>query len=112
MSPMIVLATQCRGQYLFHEKMFESRLYFTDKLKSFGAQLVLCDPHRVLIAGPSKLKGTHIESPDIRAGMALLIAALVANGESIIENVEQLDRGYENLVTKLRNIGADITRED
>ncbi len=107
-SPMIILATQSRGQFLFHEKMFESRLYFTDQLKNLGAQLVLCDPHRVLVTGPTKLHGAHLVSPDIRAGMALVIAALAAKGKSIIDNAEQLDRGYEKLVEKLRGIGADI----
>lgn len=111
MSVMIILATQCPGHYLFHEKMFESRLYFTDRLKDLGAQLVLCDPHRVLIAGPSKLHGGKMSSPDIRSGMALVIAALAAKGESIIENVEQLDRGYENLFEKLKKIGTDVKRE-
>jgi UDP-N-acetylglucosamine 1-carboxyvinyltransferase len=91
--------------------MFESRLYFTDSLKRFGAQLVLCDPHRVIITGPSVLHGGRMTSPDIRAGMALVIAALTAKGESTIDNVEQLDRGYENLVQKLKNVGADIKRE-
>ncbi len=107
-SPMIILATQSRGQFLFHEKMFESRLYFTDQLKNLGAQLVLCDPHRVLVTGPTKLHGAHLVSPDIRAGMALVVAALAAKGKSIIDNAEQLDRGYEKLVEKLRGIGADI----
>jgi UDP-N-acetylglucosamine 1-carboxyvinyltransferase len=111
MSSMIILATQCDGHFLFHEKMFESRLYFTDSLKRFGAQLVLCDPHRVIITGPSVLHGGRMTSPDIRAGMALVIAALTAKGESTIDNVEQLDRGYENLVQKLKNVGADIKRE-
>ena len=111
MSVFIVLATQTRGQYLFHEKMFESRLYFTDQLKSLGARLVLCDPHRVLVMGSSVLRGAKLVSPDIRAGMALVIAALTAKGESIINNAEQLDRGYENIVDKLINIGADIKKE-
>lgn len=111
MSPMIVLATQCRGDYLFHEKMFESRLYFIDQLKVMGAKAVLCDPHRVLVSGPSQLHGSHMASPDIRAGMALVIAALAAKGTSIIDNAEQIDRGYENLVEKLQNLGADIKRE-
>lgn len=112
MSVFVVLATQTRGYYLFHEKMFESRLYFTDQLRSLGAKLVLCDPHRVLVVGPTKLRGAKLVSPDIRAGMALVIAALVARGESIIDNAEQLDRGYEDIVQKLLNVGADIRRED
>ena len=111
MSPMIVLATQCKGDYLFHEKMFESRLYFIDQLKVMGAKVVLCDPHRVLVSGPSQLHGSHMTSPDIRAGMALVIAALCAKGTSIIDNAEQIDRGYENLVEKLKKIGADIKHE-
>ena len=110
-SPMIVLATQSKGDYLFHEKMFESRLYFIDQLKTMGAKVILCDPHRVLVSGSSKLQGTHMASPDIRAGMAMVIAALAARGTSIIDNAEQIDRGYENLVEKLKNLGADIKRE-
>jgi UDP-N-acetylglucosamine 1-carboxyvinyltransferase len=110
-SPMIILATQCKGDYLFHEKMFESRLYFTDQLKTLGGKMVLCDPHRVLVSGPSQLYGAHLTSPDIRAGMALVIAALVAKGTSMIDNAEQIDRGYENLIEKLQNIGADIKKE-
>jgi len=110
-SPMIVLATQRDGHFLFHEKMFESRLYFTDQLRALGGQLVLCDPHRVLITGHCQLRGSRMASPDIRAGMALVIAALAAKGESVIENSEQLDRGYENLVEKLQKVGADIRRE-
>lgn len=110
MSPLIILATQSEGHFLFHEKMFESRMYFTDSLKKLGAQLVLCDPHRVLITGASGLRGGYLVSPDIRAGMALVIAALSARGESVIENVEQLDRGYENLVEKLQKIGANVKR--
>ena len=110
-SPMIILATQCGGDYLFHEKMFESRLYFIDQLKALGAKTILCDPHRVLVSGPSRLYGTHLISPDIRAGMALVIAALCAKGTSVIDNAGQIDRGYENLVEKLKAVGADIKRE-
>ena len=91
--------------------MFESRLYFIDQLKVMDAKMVLCDPHRVLVSGPSQLHGSHMASPDIRAGMALVIAALTAKGTSIIDNAEQIDRGYENLVEKLKNLGADIKRE-
>ena len=111
MSPMIILATQSHGQYLFHEKMFESRLYFIDQLKTLGAKVVLCDPHRVLVSGPNRLHGTHLVSPDIRAGMALVIAALCAKGTSTIDNAGQIDRGYENLIEKLKGVGADIKRE-
>lgn len=110
-SPMIILATQSRGQYLFHEKMFESRLYFIDQLKTLGAKTILCDPHRVLVSGPSNLYGANLVSPDIRAGMALVIAALAAKGASVINNAAQIDRGYENLVEKLKGVGADIKRE-
>lgn len=111
MSPFIVLATQSNGVFLFHEKMYESRLYFIDQLKNLGANLVLCDPHRVLVYGPSKLKNAHLTTPDIRAGMALVLAILVARGKSTIDNAEQLDRGYENIVQKLKNIGAQVSRK-
>jgi len=110
MSPLVTLATQTKGQYLFHEKMFESRLYFTDQLRLLGAQLVLCDPHRVVVLGPNKLKGAELVSPDIRAGMALVIAALIATGKSVINNASQIDRGYEDLVGKLKNVGADVEK--
>ncbi len=106
MSVMIVLASQCSGQFLFHEKMFESRLYFTDQLNMLGAQVVLCDPHRVLVTGPSRLHGTTLVSPDIRAGMALVIAALIARGQSVINNSQQLDRGYEGIMKKLKAVRA------
>lgn len=111
MSVMIVLASQCLGQFLFHEKMFESRLYFTDQLKALGVQLVPCDPHRVLVIGPCPLRGTTLVSPDIRAGIALVIASLIARGKSVINNSQQLDRGYENIEMKLKAIGADVTRK-
>jgi len=111
MSVMIVLASQCSGQFLFHEKMFESRLYFTDQLKALGVQLVPCDPHRVLVIGPCNLRGTTLVSPDIRAGIALVIASLIARGKSVINNSQQLDRGYENIEAKLKAIGADVVRK-
>lgn len=108
----VVVATQCDGQVLIFEKMFESRLYFVDKLIGLGARAVLCDPHRVVIAGPSPLRGGVVESPDIRAGMAMLLAALCADGESTIHNIGQIDRGYERIDDRLRALGADIQRVD
>ncbi len=110
MSIAIVLATQVEGTVLFHEKMFESRLYFVDKLIFMGARIVLCDPHRCVVQGPSQLQGDILVSPDIRAGMALVGAALCARGESVIRNVEQIDRGYERVEEKLRSLGARIER--
>ena len=111
MSVAIVLATQTQGTTLFFEKMFESRLYFVDSLISMGAQIVQCDPHRVIVMGPSKLHPAHLNSPDIRAGMALLIAALCARGKSTIDNARMIDRGYERIDERLRELGADIARE-
>jgi UDP-N-acetylglucosamine 1-carboxyvinyltransferase len=108
----LVTATQCRGNILVHEKMFESRMFFADKLVGMGARLVLCDPHRVLVIGPSKLHGAIVESPDIRAGMALLIAALGAEGRSEIFNIGQIERGYERIDERLQALGADIRRAD
>jgi UDP-N-acetylglucosamine 1-carboxyvinyltransferase len=108
----LVTATQCDGTILIHEKMFESRMFFADKLVAMGARLVLCDPHRVLVIGPSRLRGGTVESPDIRAGMALLIAALGAEGESEIYNVGQIERGYERIDERLRALGADIEKAD
>ena len=107
---LLVLATQADGIVLFFEKMFESRMYFVDYLVGMGAGIVVCDPHRVLVTGPSRLHGTHMASPDIRAGMALLIAALCAKGESVIDNAQSIDRGYETVDAKLRALGADIVR--
>ena len=106
----VVAATQCEGMVLVFEKMFESRLFFVDKLVGLGARLLLCDPHRVVISGPSRLTGGVVESPDIRAGMAMLLAALAAEGESIIHNIGQVDRGYERIDERLRELGADIER--
>ena len=111
MSTAIVVATQAVGSVLIHEKMFESRLYFVDKLIGMGARIVLCDPHRCIVQGPSWLHGERLESPDIRAGMALVSAALCAQGQSIIRNVGQIDRGYEQIEEKLQALGADIVRE-
>jgi UDP-N-acetylglucosamine 1-carboxyvinyltransferase len=112
MSVALVLATQARGSVLFFEKMFESRMYFVDRLLEMGAHIVQCDPHRVVVNGPARLHGTHQTSPDIRAGMALIVAALCAKGESVIENAQVVDRGYEQLDEKLRALGADIVREE
>ncbi len=111
MSIALVLATQSDGVIIFHEKMFESRLFFVDKLIPMGARIVLCDPHRALVYGPSQLHGDEMESPDIRAGMALLIAALAAEGTSTIFNIRQIDRGYERIEEKLRPLGARIERQ-
>jgi UDP-N-acetylglucosamine 1-carboxyvinyltransferase len=110
MSIAIVVATQCDGQVLAFEKMFESRLYFVDMLISLGARIVLCDPHRAVIAGPAALQGGVVRSPDIRAGMAMLLAALAADGESHIYNISQIDRGYEGIDTRLAALGAHIER--
>ena len=110
-STAVVVATQAKGTTLIFEKMFESRLFFVDKLVAMGAGIIQCDPHRVVVTGPSKLHGTDVISPDIRAGMALLTAALCASGTSIIRNVHQIERGYENLVDRLKILGARITRE-
>jgi UDP-N-acetylglucosamine 1-carboxyvinyltransferase len=112
MSVCIVVATQSNGTVLFHEKMFESRLYFVDKLIGMGARIVLCDPHRCIVQGPSQLQAETqgISSPDIRAGMALLIAALCARGKSNIHNIRQIDRGYERIEKKLQALGAHIER--
>jgi len=110
MSIALIVATQARGTVLMHEKMFESRLYFVDKLIGMGAKIILCDPHRAVIVGPSPLHGQELSSPDIRAGMALLIAALAARGESTIANVGQIDRGYQDIDRKLQALGAQIKR--
>jgi UDP-N-acetylglucosamine 1-carboxyvinyltransferase len=110
MSIAIVVATQSRGSVLFHNWMFEGRMYFTDKLKGMGAQIILCDPHRCIVNGPTRLYGEKLESPDIRAGMAMLLAALAADGTSTIRNVGQIDRGYERVDEKLRLLGAKIER--
>jgi UDP-N-acetylglucosamine 1-carboxyvinyltransferase len=110
MSIAVVAATQCTGMILIHEKMFESRLFFVDKLVSMGARIVLCDPHRALVSGPSRLRGGTVDSPDIRAGMAMLVAALCAEGQSTINNVGQIERGYERIDERLRALGAQVER--
>lgn len=110
MSIAIVTATQCDGVILMFEKMFESRMFFVDKLIGMGARIVLCDPHRALVIGPSRLRAAQVESPDIRAGMAMLLAALAADGTSTIDNVRQIERGYERIDERLNALGARITR--
>ena len=112
LSVALVLATQTRGEVLFFEKLFESRMYFVDRLLEMGATLVQCDPHRVVVSGPAKLRSQLITSPDIRAGMALVIAALCAKGTTVIEQAEMIDRGYERLEARLRALGADVRREE
>ena len=112
-SIILVVATQAKGSVLVHQKMFESRLFFVDKLIDMGARIILCDPHRATVIGLDRqfpLRGIRMSSPDIRAGVALLIAALSAEGKSIIDNIEQIDRGYQDIDTRLRNLGADISR--
>lgn len=110
MSVLIVLATQTQGQILFFEKLFESRMYFVDHLMGMGANIIQCDPHRVVVSGASKLRGSRLSSPDIRAGMAMLIAACCAEGRSVIDNAQVIDRGYEAIDERLRALGADIER--
>jgi UDP-N-acetylglucosamine 1-carboxyvinyltransferase len=110
MSIAIVVATQSEGSILFHDWMYDNRMYFTDKLVGMGAQIVVCDPHRCIVQGPTKLIAENLESPDIRAGMALILAALAAKGTSVIRNISQVDRGYERVDQKLRSLGARIQR--
>jgi UDP-N-acetylglucosamine 1-carboxyvinyltransferase len=110
-SIITVVATQVTGTVLVHEKMFESRMFFVDKLIGMGARIVLCDPHRAVISGPSPLTGDlELASPDVRAGMAMVIAALCARGKSVIRNVYQIERGYENLAARLSSLGGRISR--
>jgi UDP-N-acetylglucosamine 1-carboxyvinyltransferase len=106
----LALATQAEGSVIIHEKMFENRLFFTDKLQLMGASITICDPHRALVVGPRRLRGERVESPDIRAGMAMLMAALCAEGTTQIGNVRQIDRGYERIDERLRALGARIER--
>jgi UDP-N-acetylglucosamine 1-carboxyvinyltransferase len=108
----LALATQSQGSVIIHEKMFENRLFFTDKLVMMGAAITICDPHRAIVVGPRQLRGERVESPDIRAGMAILIAALCADGVTEIGNIRQIDRGYERIDERLRELGARITRVD
>lgn len=111
-SIMTVVATQTEGTALIHEKMFESRMFFVDKLIGMGARIVLCDPHRAVVSGPARLSGALLVSPDVRAGMAMVIAALCADGESTIQNVYQIERGYEKIVERLKMLGAHIERSE
>ena len=114
LSVLIVVATQARGSVLFHQKMFESRLFFVDRLIDMGAQIILCDPHRAVVVGHDRsrqLRGSRMSSPDIRAGIALLIAAMSAEGTSLISNIEQIDRGYEHIESRLNALGAHIERQ-
>jgi UDP-N-acetylglucosamine 1-carboxyvinyltransferase len=106
----LAVATQARGTILIFEKMFENRLFFVDKLVRMGARIILCDPHRAVVTGPARLHGERLESPDIRAGMAMLIAALCADGTSVIGNIGQIDKGYERIDERLRALGASIER--
>lgn len=109
-APFTILMTQAKGLSLIHETIYEGRLFYTDTLNKMGANIIMCDPHRVVVNGPTELYGTRVESPDLRAGIALVIAALIADGKSEIENIYQIDRGYENIEGRLRKIGADIKR--
>jgi UDP-N-acetylglucosamine 1-carboxyvinyltransferase len=109
-SVALVTATQCKGTVMIHEKLFESRLFFVDNIIAMGAQIILCDPHRAIVIGPNKLYGQRVASPDIRAGMAMILAALCAEGTSEIHNIVQVDRGFERIDERLRNLGADILR--
>jgi UDP-N-acetylglucosamine 1-carboxyvinyltransferase len=109
-SIITVVATQVSGTVLIHEKMFESRMFFVDKLIGMGARIVLCDPHRAVVTGPSKLAGSELHSPDVRAGMAMVIAAMTAEGSSVINNIYQIERGYEHLTERLSSLGAKISR--
>ena len=115
LSVMLVVATQCKGSVLIHQKMFESRLFFVDKLIDMGAQIILCDPHRAVVIGHDhrfKLRANKMTSPDIRAGIAMLLAAMSAKGTSVIDNIEQIDRGYEDIDLRLNALGASITRSE
>jgi UDP-N-acetylglucosamine 1-carboxyvinyltransferase len=109
-SIVTVVATQVKGTVLIHEKLFESRMFFVDKLIEMGAKIVLCDPHRAVVSGPSRLHGSSLTSPDVRAGMAMVLAALCAEGSSVIDNIYQIERGYEDLTAKLQSLGARIKR--
>jgi len=111
-APFTVLMTQAHGQSLIHEMIYEGRLFYTDKLVQMGANIIMCDPHRVIVSGPTKLFGKKLESPDLRAGMALILAGLVAQGQTTIDNIYQIERGYENIVSRLQNLGAKIEKID
>ena len=109
-APFTVLMTQAKGRSLIHETIFEGRLFYTDKLSLMGADIIMCDPHRVIVEGGTKLRGKKLESPDLRAGMALIIAGLSAEGETVIDNIYQIERGYENIVERLKNLGAKVEK--
>jgi len=109
-APFTVLMTQADGFSLIHETIFEGRLFYTDMLNQMGANIIMADPHRVIVQGPTKLHASRLISPDIRAGIALVIAALIAKGQSVIENVYQIDRGYEEIENRFQKLGADIKR--
>ena len=112
MSCMIVCATQAKGSILFFEKMFESRIYFVDRLIAMGANAVVCDPHRVVISGPAKLHAVEMSSPDIRAGMAMVLAAVCAKGRSVVHNADNIFRGYANICEKLSGLGVEVALEE
>ena len=109
-SVALALATQAAGSVIIHEWMFENRVFFTDKLVNMGAEIIICDPHRAIVNGPRRLRGARVDSPDIRAGMAMVIAALAADGTTEIGNIRHIDRGYERIDERLRELGARITR--
>jgi UDP-N-acetylglucosamine 1-carboxyvinyltransferase len=111
-SPYTVLMTQAQGSSLIHETIYDRRLLYTDLLSQMGADIIMCDPHRVVVNGPARLRGRKLTSPDLRAGISLVIAALVAEGKTEIDNIYQVERGYENIAERLKNLGADIIRLD
>jgi UDP-N-acetylglucosamine 1-carboxyvinyltransferase len=111
-SIVTVVATQVKGTVLIHEKMFESRMFFVDKLIGMGGRIVLCDPHRAVVSGPTRLTGSELQSPDVRAGMAMVIAAMAAEGKSLIDNVYQIERGYEDIVARLSSLGGRISASE
>jgi len=111
-APMTVLLTQAKGLSMVHETIYESRLFYIDMLNRMGANIILCDPHRVIVQGPAELYGKKVESPDLRAGIAMVIAASIAEGETIIDNIYQIERGYENIIKRLQSIGMKITKSE
>lgn len=111
-APFTVLMTQAKGISLIHETIYEGRLFYTDKLNQMGAHIIMCDPHRVIVNGPAELSGKRLESPDLRAGMALIVAGLIASGKTAVENIYQIERGYENIISRLKGLGANIEKID
>ena len=111
-APFTVLMTQAKGISLIHETIYEGRLFYTDKLNQMGAHIIMCDPHRIIVNGPAQLSGRKLESPDLRAGMALVIAGLIATGKTAVENIYQIERGYENIISRLKKLGANIDKID